>query len=221
MILGDQIQNRGIAEVIHFTTNRGLVGVLARQALLSRHRLRDDQLLKHVAYPNTQFRQEDNALFDKEQRWIDYVSLSLTDPNLFFFRKSRNWHLDQDIYWVVLSFDADLILHGDVYFATTNNVYECCRRGRGVAGLEALFERRVARKRDWVAHRTHHASNQPTCQQAEVLYPRELGAEFLRTVYVRNRVERIYTKATLAEYDRADVEVVIDPAKFGETDGND
>ena len=51
-------KGRGISEILHFTTNRGLLGTLVSKKLLSRYRLTDDKLLQHILYPNAAIRPE-------------------------------------------------------------------------------------------------------------------------------------------------------------------
>ena len=55
---------------------------------------------------------------------------------------SEKWHATEDLWWVVLAFDASLLADPGVYFVTTNNTYvNCLKRGTGVEGLHALFAR--------------------------------------------------------------------------------
>ncbi|HEU0127959.1 MAG TPA: hypothetical protein VFQ48_05060 [Pseudonocardiaceae bacterium] len=39
---------RGITEVLHFTTHRGLLGIFAKEAVLSRERLEADKYIEHI-----------------------------------------------------------------------------------------------------------------------------------------------------------------------------
>ena len=71
-------EDRNIQEILHFTTNRGLLGTLVSKQLLSRCRLSDDKLLQHILYPNAVIRHEEYEFFDKEQNWIDFVNLSIS-----------------------------------------------------------------------------------------------------------------------------------------------
>ena len=213
--LEQAISRRGVQEVVHFTTNRGLIGILAKGALLSRPLLRREDLLRYVAYPNTQYRQEESAGFDKQEDWVNYVNFSITNPNGSFFRISRDWHLQDDVYWVVLVLDVRILLHTGVYFTTTNNVYQGCVRRQGVEGFEGMFASQVTKKPGWTEHRSQKRDNQTTCNQAEVLYPVQVDASNLVKVYVANEQDLVRTRASLAEFDRPDVEVTLDQSKFG------
>jgi len=116
-------------------------------------------------------RPEESEFFDKGADWLDFVNLSISEINRSFFDFSKRWSHNQEILWVILSFDPIILTHECVYFATTNNSYEHCRREVGVTGLQALFTNLIRRKGTWRAHRGSRVDRLPTCEQAEVLYP--------------------------------------------------
>ena len=209
------IAERGIREVVHFTTNRGFVGCLAKGEVLPRNRLREDDYLEHILTLNSPFRTEESPSFDRSRNWIDYVNLSISEISTNLFRCSTlKWHAGKDFFWVIMGFEPEVMAHDDVHFSTTNNIYPEVRRSSGPVGLEALFASVVPRKPAWLAHRRTRAEHLPTCEQAEVLYPKGLPMEFLRTVYVRegDQADSIY--AMLSNYCRKDVVVKVDPSKF-------
>lgn len=98
MTIADSVQQRGIAEVLHFTTNRGIIGTLATGALLSRHLLPQEKYLHHVLHVNAASRPESLRDFDKSQNWLDYVNLSISEINRRYFEFSSRWHKDSDIW---------------------------------------------------------------------------------------------------------------------------
>ena len=103
------ISDRRIESVLHFTTNRGLVGILANGSLLSRHRLNDDQYLEHVLHVNAANRPEAAANFDKSENWLDYVNLSISEINRRFLEVSKRWHNNSDVWWCIFAFDSDIM----------------------------------------------------------------------------------------------------------------
>lgn len=216
MTLRDEIQRRQITEVLHFTTQRGIVGVLASQELKSRYRLPQDKYLEHVLHVNAATRPESAAVFDKTQNWLDYVNLSVSEINRRYLEVSQRWHRDTSyIWWGILAFDAEIMTHGGVFFATTNNSYEPhCLRAGGLEGFSALFAPRIRRKETWWVDRWGRADNLPTCEQAEVLYPGSICAQHLRRIYVAEGDHHDQTRGWLREFDLPKVEVVIDPNKF-------
>jgi hypothetical protein len=214
MNIEEAIRQRGITEVLHFTTNRGLVGSLAKSALLSRRALPSDDYLEHVLHPNAHQRPEESAMFDKREDWLDFVNLSVSEINRRFFNVSERWHQDASVWWVILSFDAAIMTHRGVYFATTNNGYTLCNRAAGIEGFEKLFSSPVQRKPNWAVSRYSRPQTLPTCEQAEVLYPERVSIEYLRRIYVRTEDERDIVRGFMREFGLADVAVDLNPRKF-------
>ncbi|RDE07630.1 DarT ssDNA thymidine ADP-ribosyltransferase family protein [Pelagibacterium lacus] len=215
MTIADIVAERGITEILHFTTNRGLVGSLATHAVLSRRALPKEAFLEHVLHPNAHQRPENSALFDKSADWLDYINLSITAINRRFFVVSERWHQDTSVWWGILSFDPVILSHPGVVFATTNNGYNQCVRVAGINGLKGLFAARIARKPDWTVNRTGmRADNLTTCEQAEVLYPTRVPMEFLRKIYVRTGDDRDRVRGFVREFGYDEVDVTLDPEKF-------
>ncbi len=214
MSLSEVIKDRKIEEVLHFTTNRGAVGILHTRYLSSRARLSDDKMLEHILHVNAKDRPEASEFFDKSRNWLDYVNLSISEINTSYFRFSRNWHVDKDVWWVILSFDSSVMTHDGVYFATTNNSYSYCTRASGLSGFNALFETLIRRKPNWVVNRLKRESYLPTCEQAEVLYPEKISIDNLKRIYVKTEDNYDVVSGWLGEFNLDEIEVVIDPSKF-------
>lgn len=179
MTIEDIINKRGIEEILHFTTNRGLTGILDRKVVKPRKRLPKEKRLEHIVLYNCPDRSRDRG-------WHDYVNLSITMVNLRLFGISKGkWHHEKDNWWCVLSFLPVILTHPGVYFCTTNNMYSGVKRAQGPQGLENLFASTIVRwDREVVKRSSSTPPNQPTCNQAEVLYPGELSLEYLGHVYV-------------------------------------
>lgn len=170
---------RGIREVLHFTTNHGLIGVFASGALLSRDDLNANDLLGSVKLLNCAMR--------RDAGWTGYVSSSISAVNKDFLASSQGWHPPRDgVWWAVLSFLPSVLSDDGVVYATTNNVYPVVQRAEGLDGLKALYAPRVP----WgyygsIAVRTPSTPlHRPTHVQAEVLYPGRLGLDRLQAIYV-------------------------------------
>ncbi|KEP74535.1 hypothetical protein HR12_08325 [Microbacterium sp. SUBG005] len=176
----DFVAERGITEVLHFTTNHGLLGIFARGALLSRDDLNADDLLESVRLLNCAQRKDPN--------WTGHVSMSISAVNQDFFSSSRGWKSPRDgVWWTVLSFSPRILSDPGVVFTTTNNTYDSTvKRGQGLEGLHALYGPavpwgyygHVARRRESTP------TNLPTHVQAEVLYPGRVTLTDLQAVYV-------------------------------------
>lgn len=220
MSLHSAITERGIREVLHFTTNRGLIGSLASQHLLSRPLLGKDAYLRHVLQLNSTVRPEESALFDKTEDWLRYVNLSISEINRRFLDASRQWHTNNDVWWCILSFDPAIMTHDGVWFTTTNNGYDQCQRGQAEDGFNALFAPSIQRKQrgyygnPWSVQRGNRKPSLPTCEQAEVLYPESLSLEHLTTVYVEKDEHHDIVVGWLQDFNYSSVKVSVQPQKF-------
>jgi hypothetical protein len=121
--VSEMARERGITEVVHFSTNLGLTGCLHNEIVLPRNRLKVEEKLENILTLNAPFRSEEEAWFDKTQNWINFVNLSVSEITTNLFRASLRWHEGKDIYWLIMSFDVSLLDHKGVYFTTTNNIY--------------------------------------------------------------------------------------------------
>ena len=207
-------RNRGITEVVHFSTNLGLTGCLHNGMVLPRNRLKAEEKLENILTLNAPFRSEEEAWFDKSRNWINFVNLSVSEITTNLFRASLRWHKGKDIYWLIMAFDVSLLDHQGVFFATTNNIYPHTNRGLGPSGFEALFAREVRRKPGWRAVRGRRPPHLTTCEQAEVLFPDGLPMSYLGRVYARTGEEADRVHALLAQFGREDVEVQENADKF-------
>ncbi len=167
-------EERGVRNVVHFTTMRGAVGVLAARLVKSRERLPKDKYLEHVYQPN--------ALCRKDPAWLDYVNLSVERINDWMFDVSQRWHAAEGNPWVLLSFSPEILAHPGVVFTTTNNIYPTCTRTEGFLGFERMFAETVAGRHNNVHDRAGKLPSWPTGRQAEVLYPGELSCEYLQRI---------------------------------------
>ncbi len=173
----ETITRLGIEEVVHFTTNRGVLGMFASGAILPRSQLPKEKYLEHVYKPNAAERKDPN--------WTGCNSLSITRVNTDFFGVSRYWHAHTEVWWAVVSIDPVVLTHAGVVFVTTNNIYPSRIRGTGAPGLEAIFADPVLGKFGHEHRRTPELpENCTTDVQAEVLYPGRISTEFIRRVYV-------------------------------------
>jgi hypothetical protein len=163
---------------------------------------------------NANVRPEASAFFDKSRNWLDYVNLSLSEVNSRFFRISRRWHIDEDVWWGILAFDPIVATHPGVVFTTTNNAYPLCAREEGLPGFLSLFGASTKCKVGWTIRRTNRREDLATCEQAEVLYPEQLSTEYLRNIYVREEDHHDQVSGWLAEFRYTDVEVLLAPGKF-------
>ena len=207
MSVREVIVRRGIESVVHFTTCHGFVGMLASepQQVLPRALLESQEILRFLPCDNAEFRQD--------IEWLDYVNLSITNINRYFYKYSVGKH--QGATWLILDFSPEILTHPDVLFVTTNNIYPAARRKGGPEGLEALFVPRFNNgKCDLDRERSGLPDNVPTCNQAEVLYRGPLSFEFLKKVHVKDEKDKVLVSSQADTLGALNCEVVISPERF-------
>lgn len=213
MTVEEIIQKRGIKEVLHFTTNKGLVGILYSKTLLSRKRIQEEQQLVYIFTPNAAFR--------KDKPWLDYANLSISEINNQFFRvSSGRWHRGRGLWWCITAFCPIVMTHKGVFFTTTNNMYSGVERNKGPEGLEAMFAKTIIQ---WEGKKIVRPDGKPrhlpTCEQAEVLYPKGVLTRFLERIYVVRDEDMDDVRGQLAGLSHPEIEVVVDPKQFGRSIG--
>lgn len=208
MTIEQIIREREITEVLHFTTNKGLLGIFHTKLLKSRQRVPNDKQLEYIFSLNAAFR--------KDTDWLDFINLSISRINQDFFEIcSQKWHIDDDIWWCVLAFDPIVMTHPDVFFTTTNNIYTGVNRGKGSSSLEALFSRTITQWDGRLIERpASYPKNFTTCSQAEVLYPGELSTEFLKKVYIQKAEHTDEIRGYLASVEHQQPEIEVKPKIF-------
>ena len=210
MSIADVIARRGIEELLHFTTNRGALGILMSRAIKPRARLAVDPKLEKIFYPNAGDRSRDAD-------WLDYVNLSVTAINSRFFSISaNNWHRDKDFWWAIFSVAPEVMEHENVHFTTTNNMYSGVSRQAEEAGLESMFTPLITQWAGSVIKRPATApANSPTCNQAEVLYPGELSTRYIRRVYAQSERDADELAGQMAAVGHPEVPIVVKSELFG------
>ena len=208
LTVDEVVERRGIKEVLHFTTNRGLLGVIATRTLKARARLDEDDYLEFIF--------KANAPRIRDREYLRYVNLSISRLSAWFFNWSRDRHSTEDLYWCILSFSPEILRHDGVLFATTNNIWTGCDRKPGGAGLEALFAKRVHRYSTlWAVRQDSYPEDWPTCDYAEVLYPEQVGTDFLERVYFETEDHMHHAAAQMVALNHPEIELRVAPELFG------
>jgi hypothetical protein len=203
------IHERKITEVVHFTTNRGLLGILVQRLCTARALLAQDEYLESIYHENTKRRRED-------PKYWSYVNLSISEPNHRFLRiSSEDWWANEDLFWAVLSFDPVIMTHPGVLFAPGNMGYEGITPVEGVPGAEALFADRVPKGFKKTMPRWDRAPHLPTNPQAEVLYPQAVSTRYLQRIYVLTDEDAAKAEAIVSVSGHDEVDIIVDPVTFG------
>jgi ssDNA thymidine ADP-ribosyltransferase, DarT len=174
-------RERGVTEILHYTSERGVMGSVMKGELLSREQVENDDDVAFIF---------EGIWERKDPDWVDYISLSVSRINADLYRRSRKNF--PDYWWAVLSFDVAILDHDDVWFTTTNNSHPPCERGQRIEGFEAMFGSPI----EWGWYGTKKWRNAtcpdawPTDRAAEVLYPTRIPLSFLQKVYVPGKQHR-------------------------------
>ncbi|MFE6946115.1 DarT ssDNA thymidine ADP-ribosyltransferase family protein [Streptomyces chartreusis] len=203
------IHDRKITEVVHFTTNQGLLGILVEGQVKARAHLDRDAYLESIYHANSKFRRE------APQYWR-YVNLSISEPNHRFLRtSSEDWWANEDLFWAVLSFDPVLMTHPNVLFAPGNMAYDGITPAPGWQAAEELFGARVPKGFGQTISRMNKEPHQPTNPQAEVLYPDAVSTQHLQRIYVVTEDDAAKANAIVSASQHDEVDIIVDPASFG------
>ena len=210
------IQERKIEEVLHFSTNHGLVGIASIGQVISRDQLEVDP--ENDPQSPLYALNAKNSKFRSDPEWTSYINLSISRINKSFLDFSRNWRKkDPDHYWIILSFKPDILDHQNVFFSTTKNIYHgSCIRRQGIEGLQNCFSNCVVSKHNRPIYRPpNYPSFWTTCPEAEVLYFKSLSLDYLKCIYVEDEGTYDQVVTTLqALIDRTDINVIINKNKF-------
>jgi hypothetical protein len=195
---------RGVRELVHYTTQKGIHGTIASKALLSRAQLDQEEYLAHIREP---------VWPRKDPEWIDHISLSVTTINDDLFWRSRS-HFPH-LWWAVIAVSLAVLDDAGVVFTTTNNIYPAVRRGEGSDGFEAMFADEVVGRYGIVHTRAGLPDAQPTDRAAEVLYPQRIETGRIQAIYVMEPDHRNMTLGWCAAHDHQDIPVEVRPDAFG------
>lgn len=203
------ISERDIKRVLHFTTNQGLLGVLASRELMSRTHLKADDYLENIGILNSKIRRE------ASQYWA-YVNLSITDINKRFFDIASNkWWKDQDLFWVTIELTPTVLTHDGVLFSTTNMGYTGVVPKVGPEGLEDIFADSVhAGFGNFQRRASHQTVDEPTNSQAEALYPGAISTEHVTAVYAYTDEHAAIAEAMCAAVGHEPLAIVVAPDVF-------
>jgi hypothetical protein len=193
-------RRRGVARLVHYTTQKGIHGTIASKAIQSRARLDNEEYLAHIREP---------VWPRKDPSWVDHISLSVTSINDELFRQSQRHY--SHLWWGVLAVDPAILDDADVVFTTTNNIFPKVRRANGVLGFEAMFADPVYGKYSSVHTRAGLPCNQPTDRAAEVLFPQRIATDHVQAVYVLDAEHKRTVLAWCEALDHPDLCVEIRP----------
>lgn len=153
----EQVEERGIRRLCHFTSSRNLFGILSSERGL---RSPADLRRNGIAVSGDRFRLDG---------YPDHVCCSVEFPNVWSFEKIRKGRGGGD--WVVLFIEPKHLWQAGAKFCPVNAARESGGRiAEGPAAFRAMFAP-IVRGRRTFRRKADHPDYLPTDQQAEVLIP--------------------------------------------------
>ena len=198
----DEIKNRKIEFLVHFTPTINLLGILENKEIMSRAKLESldiDQfdILDFADFP------DDLRLDDK-----NYINLSLSSPNTFLLERFRNRKKDNfTLTWCILKIDPKYIYYNDTLFSVTNAASNAAKNQFKISGdfekFKMLFREEIiintfngARK----CNRDSMHPMYPTDVQAEILIKDKISSEDIISVCFTSEQSMAEAKAAMSNF---------------------
>lgn len=199
----NEIEQRGIEHLIHFTPTINLLSIFEQGKLLSRTLLEQFDIDQTDIFDYIEF--TDDIRFDDKS----FINLSVQHPNSFLFNRFRQKTVNEShIYWCVLKIDKKYIYQADTLFSVTNAANSHNKRNVGITGDINKFQKLFANSMQIVTSynsrtitRNNLKTKYPTDEQAEVLVKNEIAVSDILHICFRNENDLAAGKAALSDYD--------------------
>jgi len=198
----NEIEQRGIEYLIHFTPTINLLSIFEQGKLLSRALLEQFDIDQTDIFDYIEF--TDDIRFDDKS----FINLSVQHPNSFLFNRFRQKTVNEShIYWCVLKIDKKYIYKADTLFSITNAANSHNKRNVGITGDINKFQKLFANSMQIVTSynsrtitRNNLKTKYPTDEQAEVLVKDEIAVSDILQICFRNENDLATGKAALSDY---------------------
>lgn len=210
----EEISNREIEHLIHFTPSINLLSIFEQEKLLSRALLEKFDVYQTDIFDYIEF--TDEIRFDDKS----FINLSIQHPNSFLFNRFREkTKNDIHITWCVLKIDKKYIYKLDTLFSVTNAANSHNKKKVGVTGdinkFRMLFVESlqiVTSYNSRTISRNNLKPKYPTDEQAEVLVKNEISVKDILQVCFKDEKDLASGKAALSEYNTSNF--VVDSSLF-------
>lgn len=210
----NEIEQRGIEYLIHFTPAINLLSIFEQGKLLSRALLERFDIDQTDIFDYVEF--TDEIRFDDKS----YINLSIQHPNSFLFNRFRQKTAEEShMFWCVLKIDKKYIYQIDTLFSVTNAANSHNKRNVGVTGDIAKFRMLFADSLQIVTsynsrpvYRNNLPEKYPTDEQAEVLVKNEILVSDIIQVCFKDENDLAMGKAALSDYNTSNF--VVDASLF-------
>jgi hypothetical protein len=187
----DEIAERGITRLVHFTSTENLLSIFHEKKILSRSRLESE----NVSYQDTL----DLMDFNDGLRYDDksYINLSIEHPNVKLFNAfKRNAKENIYIYWCVITLDTSLIYQENTLFSVTNAANGANKSyiNGSLNTFRAMFAPALQITTSYnssiLSRQNGLLAKYPTDIQAEVLAKDEIDVSFIKNIYFPSEEEK-------------------------------
>ncbi|MFJ1353875.1 DarT ssDNA thymidine ADP-ribosyltransferase family protein [Capnocytophaga canimorsus] len=199
----NEISQRGIEYLIHFTPTINLLSIYEQGKLLSRALLEQFDIEQTDIFDYVEF--TDEIRFDDKK---NYINLSIQHPNSFLFNRFQQKTINMiHIRWCVIKINPKYIYHQDTLFSVTNAANSHNKKQIGITGdiekFKKMFDEQIQVVTSYnsrVVSRNGLLTKYPTDEQAEVLVKNEIPISDFLQICFRNENELNSTKAALSGF---------------------
>ena len=213
-VFKNEIKNRSIEYLVHFTPTLNLLSILEQKKLLSRSVLESLDIKQYDILDYVKF--TDDVRYDDKS----YLNLSISSPNTFLFSKFRDkTSSDMSIKWCVIKIDPKHIYDSETLFSVTNAASSSAKYQFGISGdidkfLMLFSDELNINSRNGVRQivRRGIQNKFPTDLQAEVLIKHSIPEESIISVCFETQNDLAETKAAMSEFNTSNF--IVDPKIF-------
>lgn len=199
----NEIEQREIECLIHFTPTINLFSILENNELMCRAQLESLDIEQFDILDYVQF--TDEIRFDDKS----YINLSLSGPNTFLFSKFREKTKDDfTINWCVIKINPKHIYDIDTLFAITNAASNAAKRQYGISGdlnkFKMLFTEQLninTYNGVRLISRNSIKLKYPTDVQAEILVKEKISLDSILAVCFESEEKMAEAKAAMSFFD--------------------
>jgi len=199
----NEIKQREIEFLIHFTPTINLFSILENNELMSRAKLENLDIEQFDILDYVQF--TDDVRYDDKS----YINLSLSGPNTFLFSKFRQkTKNDFTINWCVIKINPKHIYDSETLFSITNAASNAAKRQFGISGDLDKFKMLFTEQLNINAYngvrtisRNSAHSKYPTDVQAEILVKDKIPSESIISVCFESEEKMAEAKAAMSSFD--------------------
>ena len=210
----EEIEERGIENLIHFTPTINLLSIFEQGKLLSRALLEQFDIEQTDIFDYVEF--TDDIRFDDK----NFINLSIQHPNLLLFNRFQQKTVNEShISWCVLKINKKYIYQADTLFSVTNAANGYNKRNVGITGdidkFRMMFDESMQIVTSYTSKtiaRNNLKAKYPTDEQAEVLVKKEITMSDILQVCFKDETDLAAGKAALNDYDTSNF--VIDAKLF-------